>query len=157
MSATNKPYKCPEQLCTAALTTKSNLNRHMRQHRRIKMPCGKELGDHPSNNVRHQKNCCRCQSVMAESSGYTHPHSAGTPSDGSAYNEQQNSADGSIDTGTWTVDGYACSRRSSRGHLLTQSGSQRDQVPGLDDLFLQFKTTVDEPSLPATNSQHFTF
>ncbi|KAK1962776.1 hypothetical protein LY78DRAFT_683795 [Colletotrichum sublineola] len=137
MSATNKPYKCPEQLCTAALTTKSNLNRHMRQHRRIKMPCGKELGDHPSNNVRHQKNCCRCQSVMAESSGYTHPHSAGTPSDGSAYNEQQNSADGSIDTGTWTVDG--------------------DQVPGLDDLFLQFKTTVDEPSLPATNSQHFTF
>ncbi|KAK2014787.1 hypothetical protein LZ32DRAFT_616663 [Colletotrichum eremochloae] len=96
MSATKKPYKCPEKHCTAALTTKSNLNRHMRQHRKIQMPCGKELRDHPTNNLRHQKNCGECKSVhaakvrrgvVAEASGDTYPL-PDTPTNGSAFLDQ---------------------------------------------------------------------
>ncbi|KAK1595338.1 uncharacterized protein LY79DRAFT_657883 [Colletotrichum navitas] len=92
--AATKSQKCPEQRCTAALTTKSNLNRHMRKHgRKVRMPCGKELKDHPTNNTRHQKSCDKCQSVhaagvrgsvVAGAGTNTHPHPVGNPPDDSA-------------------------------------------------------------------------
>ncbi|KAK1992390.1 hypothetical protein LX36DRAFT_704139 [Colletotrichum falcatum] len=96
MPAAENLHKCPEKRCAAALTTKSNLKRHMRKHRpKVQMPCGKELRDHPTNNARHQKKCFNCQiaqaaeargSVVAEASGDTRP--AGAPSDGSAFPNQ---------------------------------------------------------------------
>ncbi|KAK2021396.1 hypothetical protein LX32DRAFT_699415 [Colletotrichum zoysiae] len=125
MSTARKPYKCPEQDCAAALTTKSNLKRHMSKHRpKVRMPCGKAVRDHSCNNVRHQKSCGKCQSVHAAevrnsdtvheaggNTGNTHTHPAGTPSDGSAFSDQQRILQPAM-TEPHTTPGYATSSSS---------------------------------------------
>ncbi|KAK1457586.1 hypothetical protein CCUS01_09700 [Colletotrichum cuscutae] len=74
-------FYCKEPSRDRTFSTQSNLKRHIQSKHGtpVQMPCGKDLPNHTSNTMRHQKSCGKCFAVLSQHSAPRDPNGTESP------------------------------------------------------------------------------